>query len=369
MSVAKYYIDHFNKLNGKTVTKERLQILLAQVKKANHKQLKEVEEKLSKVIGQMNGKPVTLRVTPVKFEENAPEPKREVKKTVPPVKRKASNEVAKVPSVVKEKPVSSRASIPVSTTSKNVKGLAGFTTADKIPEKPADLFTLKGDIGKFLGELQRFRLQIIIDGEKFSSKSELVKQIANAFIDHGFKTALIDYEMGGLISKDTQSGIKRNVSPENRKKLFVSPTDFPTTLEAVKKLALHFDAILIDSGSKLEQVTNVWLDELRTEYPNTIWVVLMQQNSKGGTKGGTAAGYNAPVIIKTFRLDETDQLKNYAKMDKNRGNTMGWYIIAKKKYVTEDPAKVKEVKTVPLTAKVKEVKTVPVDKSNIAVTV
>jgi antirestriction protein ArdC len=225
-------------------------------------------------------------------------------------------------------------------TKKPAHALAGFTTADKVTEAK-NLFTLPGPIGEFLGVQQRYRLQIILDGQKHSSKSELAKQIADAFIDAGFETAYIDYEHGGLINKDTQAGINRNLKQENRSKLQVSDEDFPTNIEALKNLAAsgNVDVIIIDSGSKIQATSNIWLDELRTEFSDIIWVVLMQQNSRGETKGGTSAGYNAPVIIKTYRPDKSNQLKNYAELEKNRGNrTDLYYIIAEKKVVNYDPS-------------------------------
>ena len=227
---------------------------------------------------------------------------------------------------------------------KPVKGLQGFVTADQAPRLEG-LFTLPGPVGELLGEQQRYRLQIILDGEKFSSKSELAKQLADAFLSAGFSTGLVDYEQGGLASKDTLRAIERNVSEANRKKLVVSPPDFPRTVEALKNLAGKLDVVIVDSGSKIGAVTNEWLDELRLQYPDTIWVIIMQQNMKGSTRGGAAAGYNAPVVISTVRGDPMDPMKNYAVMEKNRGNLINqYYLIGPQKLTHERPGSTPDTK-------------------------
>jgi hypothetical protein len=98
--------------------------------------------------------------------------------------------------------------------------------------------------------------------------------------------------------------------------------------------------IALDSGSKLEEVTNAWIDELREEYPDTVWIIMFQQNTKGGTRGGTSAEFDAPVVLKTYRPDQRDFKKNYAHVFKNRGNKTGqYYLIASKQIVDEEPKK------------------------------
>src|SRR5690606_10640078 len=136
-------------------------------------------------------------------------------------------------------------------------------------------------IGKFFGQLQPYKLEIVIAGETHSSKSEFAKQLANAFAEAGFQVGYIDWEQGGLESRDTIASIQRNISAQNRKRVHFSDS-VPRTVDALKDLAGKFPVIIVDSGSKLNEVTNAWIDTLREEHPRTIWVILMQQNAKGG---------------------------------------------------------------------------------------
>lgn len=219
---------------------------------------------------------------------------------------------------------------------KGASGL-GFVSADKQPDATVGTFRLPGTIGQLLGELQRYKLEIVIAGETHSSKSELGKQIADAFCSLGDDVAWVDWEQGGLKSKDTRESIARNVKAENLKRFHVS-SEVPRNLAAIKSLAKDFKVVALDSGTKLKEMTNAWIDELREQHPNTVWIILMQQNSKGVARGGPAAEFDAPLVLKTYRPDESDYAKNYAYVFKNRGNKTGqYYSISGKKILARSP--------------------------------
>jgi hypothetical protein len=79
-------------------------------------------------------------------------------------------------------------------------------------------FRLKGEIGKFMQDLQRYRLAIALTVDPHAVKSEFVKQLVNAFIDEGLTCGFFDLEQGGLYSKDTRASIDRNITKTNQKK-------------------------------------------------------------------------------------------------------------------------------------------------------
>lgn len=248
-----------------------------------------------------------------KVAEEPPKTERKKKSSRPPVKRQVRSQATAEHS---KKPAT----------------LSGFTSADEIPEEAAGTFTLPGPMGQLLGNIQPYKCEIVISGEPSSSKSELMKQLADAFCSHGESVGYIDWEHGGMRSKDTQAGMNRNVSPENRKKIQVG--DPPRSLEAVKALAKNFKVIVMDSGTKLGLKTNEWIDELREQHPDNIWIIGMQQNAQGGTRGGSAAEFDSPIVIKTYRPDYSNPLNNYAEVHKNRNNPTGiYYNIADKKII------------------------------------
>lgn len=206
-------------------------------------------------------------------------------------------------------------------------GLPGFTRADQAPSKPeGELFTLPGEVGKWLGEQQHYRLVISMDGETHAGKSELAKKIVNAMASHGFNTAWLDMEQGGMESEDTRESINRNITPENQKRVFVDGNSY--TKQQIEDLINKYpaiDVIALDSATKVKtgafNTTNEWMEDLRTRYPKIIWIPIWQQNAQGGTRGGSSVNFDAPVHIKVYRPDHTDYKANYAEFLKNRGNS------------------------------------------------
>lgn len=139
----------------------------------------------------------------------------------------------------------------------------------------------------------------------------------DGFLDMGWTCALFDLEQGGVASKDTMSSIERNIKDKNRSRLFVAG-EAPSSIDTVKQAAAQFDVVVNDSWQKLE-IPNTRFDELRSEHPNTVFIVIFQQNGEGGTRGGVTADCDAPVAIKVHRVDPTFQ-NNFASFQKNRSN-------------------------------------------------
>ncbi len=221
----------------------------------------------------------------------------------------------------------------------------GFTLASEKPslENLPGLFYLPGEIGKWLNKLQRYKLMMLVHGESGAGKSELVKQLVNAFIDAGFSGGFFDIEQGGLISKDTQESLDRNIPKQNLDKIAFT-AEAPNGLQTVKSVANNFDFVVVDSWQKLK-APMTQLDDLRNEYPNTIWIIITQETTDGKAKGGSQASFDPPIRIKAFKVDNTFK-NNYAELMKNRGNqqTIGTkYNIFHKQLVIENKDTPKDI--------------------------
>lgn len=195
-----------------------------------------------------------------------------------------------------------------------------FVRASEKMPAPANTFKLKGEKGKLLGNLQRFRLAIVLTGDPHAGKSEFAKDLLDGFLDLGMTVGMFDLEQGGRSSKDTEASINRNISKDNQERLFVAG-EAPKGIDTIKQYAKSFDVIMIDSFQKLG-IPSTRFDELRLEFPETIWVVIFQQNGEGGTRGGVSADYDTPVKAKVHKLDDTF-VNNYVEIEKNRGNEVG----------------------------------------------
>ena len=53
--------------------------------------------------------------------------------------------------------------------------------------------------------------------------------------------------------------------------------------------------------------------------PNTIIIVIFQQNGTRGTRGGVTVDYDTPIAIKVHIVNDTF-VNNYEELIKNRGN-------------------------------------------------
>jgi len=190
-------------------------------------------------------------------------------------------------------------------------------------------FSISGEIGKFIQKINPSRYAIVLTGDFSSGKTQVLAQLIDAFADANKKIGWFSLEQGGLESKDTTDTIDRNIKPVNQKKFSITG-DAPDGMATIKEYAKVFDVIAIDSWQKLN-IPATKFDELRKEFPNTIWIVIFQQNADGGVKGGSAPGFDANVVIKVHKIDHTF-INNYAELVKNRGNLLDLkYMVAQKK--------------------------------------
>lgn len=222
----------------------------------------------------------------------------------------------------------------ISKTQNTLNGITGFTRADKSPEvKAPDTFKLNGELGKLLGDIQPYKYSIVLTGDPHAGKTEFTMQLANGFSEIGKTVGAFMLEQGGLESKDTKAAIERNITDKNKQNVFVTG-EANKGIETVKEFANKFNVIIIDSWQKLG-IPSTKFDSLRHEFPNTIFIVIFQQNGEGGTRGGVVADYDTPVLLKVHKVDSTFT-NNYVEVKKNRGNSESLamhYMVKSKKTV------------------------------------
>lgn len=194
----------------------------------------------------------------------------------------------------------------------------GFISADCAPQQAKDVFTLGGEIGKFLQKQQPYKALILIKGNKHSSKSQLAMQIANAFAEQKTTVAYIDYEQGGIESKDTLDSINRNTSPEARKYIAVKGY-LEKPFEELQEFCKVVKVIIADSVTDLK-ITADQLNFLRTQYPKIIWCFISQVKENGAMYGGNKMAHNPTCVIHCS--SNPDPKQRFAILEKNRGNDL-----------------------------------------------
>jgi antirestriction protein ArdC len=208
----------------------------------------------------------------------------------------------------------------------------GFVSASTVPETPKDVFVLPGAIGKFLQKIQPHKALILIKGTKHTSKSQLAMQIANGFGEMGKPVAYIDYEQGGMDSKDTIDSLHRNTTPTGRKLIAIKGF-LEKPIEELKQFCKYCGVIVADSVTDLG-ITADQLGDLRVDFPKVIWVFISQVKENGEMYGGNKMAHNPTVIVKCHPSENPSE--RYATLEKNRGNDLSVkYSMFDKKIIQE----------------------------------
>ena len=195
-----------------------------------------------------------------------------------------------------------------------------FDSMDEIESEPSEnTFRLEGELGKFLGDLERFELAITIEGDQGGGKTRLAYQLANAFAEFGDKVAVFSLEIGkksDLIRRMREDYIQ----PENLKNIFIADQS-PKGLDTIKEAAKKFDVIVLDSWNKVG-APSIEFDRLRKEHPDTIFLVIFQRTTQKTIRGGTAPLFDAGINIEVVKVDDSF-VNNYAVATKNRYSATG----------------------------------------------
>ena len=211
----------------------------------------------------------------------------------------------------------------------------GFISANSAPQEAKDVFVLGGEIGKFLQKQQPHKALILIKGNKHSSKSQLAMQIANAFGEQQTPVAYIDYEQGGIESKDTVDSINRNTTEKGRKYIAIKGY-LENPFQELQDFCKVVKVIIADSVTDLK-ITADQLNYLRTTYPKIIWCFISQVKENGAMYGGNKMAHNPTSVIHCSSHEDPKQ--RFATLEKNRGNDLTFkYSMYYKKVVNEPKA-------------------------------
>lgn len=205
--------------------------------------------------------------------------------------------------------------------SKPKKGAIGG--ADLINMK-FETFKLEGELGRFLGELDRNMTSFALTGDSGSGKSYFSFELAKLFIDYGFTCKYFSLEEG--LGKLTQEKLlKYNIGNE----LILSGK---ATLSEIRKDAKEYDVVIIDSFQKLEAKASEF-ENLRQNFPKTIFIIIFQKTTSGSIRGGSSIKFNSSATI-DIRIKENERI---AYMEKGRYGTMGWrYSVSEREVIQEN---------------------------------
>ena len=211
------------------------------------------------------------------------------------------------------------------------KKLSFLDPVDQIEERSlGSTFRLPGDLGEFLGDLERFELAMTLEGDQGGGKTRFAYQLADAFAGLGHRVAMFSLEIGrksDLIRRMREAYLK----PQHIGRIFIAD-QLPKGLDSIRDAAKHFDVVVLDSWNKVGAPSPEF-DRLRKDFPNTIFIVIFQRTTQKTIRGGTAPLFDAGINIEVVKVDDTF-VSNYATATKNRYGITGLrYNISRQKLI------------------------------------
>lgn len=170
-----------------------------------------------------------------------------------------------------------------------------FTPVDKPGKREVThkVFSLRGELGQFLGLIERLEYALLLRGEKGAGKTRFLYQLMDAFAEEGYQVANFTLE----ISKDSdlvKRMMEKYLKPKNRPNIHTAD-EAPNGIETIREAAKYFDVVAIDSYGKLG-VKQSEFDRLRKDFPNTFFLVVFQSTTAGTARGGSGAEFDAGAV-------------------------------------------------------------------------
>lgn len=174
-------------------------------------------------------------------------------------------------------------------------------------------FELPTELGEFLGRLERNRLAIALTGDSGAGKSHFSYQLAKLFVGEGYSVKYFSLEES--ISHGAQEkSILYNLTNDV---LIVDEGE----LIDVREAAQEYDLVIVDSFQKLKVKAEEY-DNLRQDFPNTIFIVIFQKTADGKIKGGASITFDSDASIEIQKKDKRSP--RIAVMKKSRSDREMW---------------------------------------------
>lgn len=191
---------------------------------------------------------------------------------------------------------------------------AGFSPED-LRNMEFDLIDLdgQGELGEFLGQIESRGFAIALIGDPTAGKSTFSFRLAKLFLDIGKSVKYFSLEEG--VTRLTSDKLER-AGIEDGQPFEVAPK---ATLSDIRKQAGQWDVIVVDSWSVLDTKPEEY-NKLRSDFPQTIFIVIFQKTTGGTIRGGTKIIFDTPMCMNVYR--EGDE--RLVHMQKSRYGTQDW---------------------------------------------
>ncbi len=202
---------------------------------------------------------------------------------------------------------------------KNKKKILPFSEQEKIKKSPVEYYKIKGAIKQLLGNVEikpKESVVITVSAPEGAGKTTLALQFAHEFASNRYDVlclSLEEHKESDLFKRKVRKYISK--SAQNN---FFPISELDNNYNALIKLILDYDVIIIDSFKKLKKIfKRIDLDEdLRKKVDGKLFIVLYQLTQKGEMRGGSDAQFDGDIILKVEKSQ--DFKENYCVATKNR---------------------------------------------------
>lgn len=183
-------------------------------------------------------------------------------------------------------------------------------SSDELLNMKFDTFTLSTELGRFLGQLERFKLAFALTGDSGAGKSYFSFGLAKLFQINNLSVKYFSLEEGvGQLTKE-------KIILYQLKNLQITGEG---KLHDVRTAAKEFDVIIVDSFQKLNCRPEEF-DKLRHDFPTTIFIIIFQKTTNNTVRGGSQIVFDSSAII---NIEKREDIR-IAVMEKSRYGTTGW---------------------------------------------
>lgn len=196
--------------------------------------------------------------------------------------------------------------------------------AGDLQDMDFDTFRINSELGRFLGELDWNRTCFALTGDSGAGKTYFSFELAHLFIsalEINAKYFSLEEGIGKLTKEKVEQyrlGNELSIIDKGN-------------LEDVRIAAKEYPLIIVDSFNKLDAKAADF-ENLRTDFPKTLFILIFQKTTSGTMRGGSSIKYDSSATINVVRRDG----ERIAIMEKGRYGTQGWeYSIDKSKVIKE----------------------------------
>jgi len=184
---------------------------------------------------------------------------------------------------------------------------------------PNEKFVINGDIGAFLGELEKKPVGSVactLDAPQGSGKTRFFFQVMNEMA-RNYKCLFISLEEHPS-STLFQEKVKQYIEPQNQNNVdAIGELPRGKEKKILDQLIPQYDVVFIDSWNKIHEVTKLDFDnDLRKAYNGKLIFAIFQRTTNGAMRGGAKAQFDGDVIMKIVK--GKDFKENEVYHDKNR---------------------------------------------------